>query len=174
MKMSGCYLLTVNALRCIAIIEFMSLRLIINNMTTIQKILVATDMSERSNKAFEYASLLAEKCAAELVIVNVFDTFERMASTKEKLAEIAETLKKDGSEKLQQYADQAKAAGVKNVKVERTEGNAAEVILRLSKREKPDMIVLGSRGLSTAKEFLLGSVSHKISHHAECPVLIVR
>lgn len=143
-------------------------------MATIQKILVAVDMSENSKKAFDYSSLLAERCNAELVIVNVFDAFERVASSKKKLEEIAESLQKDSSEKLQQYADQAKASGVKNVKVERVEGDAAEMILKLSKREKPDMIVLGSRGLSGAKEFLLGSVSHKISHQAECPVLIVK
>lgn len=143
-------------------------------MTAIQKILVAIDMSENSKKAFDYSCLLAERCGAELVVVNVFDAFERVASSKKKLEEIAESLQKDSSEKLRQYADEAKASGVKNVKVERIEGNAAEMILKLSKREKPDMIVVGSRGLSTAKEFLLGSVSHKIPHHAECPVLIVR
>lgn len=143
-------------------------------MTSIQKVLVAVDMSDNSKKAFDYASLLAERCGAELIIVNVFDAFERVASSKKKLEEIAEALRKGSSEKLQQYADQAKASGVKNVQVERTEGDAAAMILKLSKREKADMIVLGSRGLGTAKEFLLGSVSHKVSHHAECPVLIVR
>jgi nucleotide-binding universal stress UspA family protein len=54
------------------------------------------------------------------------------------------------------------------------EGNAAEKILQVAKDKKIDTIVVGSRGLSTAKEFLLGSVSHKITHHAKCPVIIVR
>lgn len=112
---------------------------------------------------------MAERCGAELIIVNVFDAFERVASSKKQLEEIAETLRKDSSEELQQYADQAKASGEKKVQVERIEGDAAAMILKLSKREKADMIVVGSRGLGTAKEFLIGSVSHKVSHQAKCP-----
>jgi len=38
--------------------------------------------------------------------------------------------------------------------------------LQVAKDKKIDTIVVGSRGLSTVKEFLLGSVSHKITHHA--------
>ena len=143
-------------------------------MAEIKKILVAVDMSEHSEKALEYALLLSEGCSAELVIANVFDPFERVSSSKEKLEKIAETLPKSSLEKLESYADEARAQGVKNVRVERMEGDAAERILNLSKREKPDMIVLGSRGRGTFKELLLGSVSHKVTHHAENSVLIVR
>ena len=143
-------------------------------MTEINKILVAVDMSEQSKKALEYASLLSKKCDTELIIANVFDAFERVSSSKEKLEKIAETLPKGSWEKLETYADQAKAQGVKNVRIERMEGDAAERILNLSKREKPDMIVLGSRGRGAFKELLLGSVSHKVTNHAGYPVLIVR
>ncbi len=143
-------------------------------MAEIKKILVAVDMSEHSKKALDYAILLSERSGAELVIANVFDAFERVSSSKEKLEKIAETLQKDSWENLESYADEAKAHGVKNVRVERMEGDAAERILNLSKRENPDMVVLGSRGRGTFKELLLGSVSQKVMHHAEYPVLIVR
>ena len=143
-------------------------------MTEINKILVAVDMSEQSKKALEFASLLSKKCDTELIIANVFDAFERVSSSKEKLEKIAETLPKGSWEKLESYADEAKAQGVKNVRIERMEGDAAERILNLSKREKPDMIVLGSRGRGAFKELLLGSVSHKVTNHAGYPVLIVR
>ena len=143
-------------------------------MMEINKILVAVDMSEQSKKALEYASLLSKKCDTELIIANVFDAFERVSSSKEKLEKIAETLPKGSWEKLESYADEAKAQGVKNVRIERMEGDAAERILNLSKREKPDMIVLGSRGRGAFKELLLGSVSHKVTNHAGYPVLIVR
>jgi nucleotide-binding universal stress UspA family protein len=140
----------------------------------IKKILVAVDMSEHSKKAFEYASLLSQKTDAELVIVNVFDEFERMSSSKEKLKEIVETMQKDGQEKLDSYVDEAKSRGVKNVRVERTEGDAAERIIELTRQEKPDLIVLGSRGRGAFRELLLGSVSHKVMNHAKYPVLIVK
>ena len=52
-------------------------------------------------------------------------------------------------------------------------GNVAEEILKIAEKENVDMIHIGSRGLSTAKEFLLGGVSHKVLHHARCPVTVV-
>ncbi len=50
----------------------------------------------------------------------------------------------------------------------------ADVILRIAEETKPDLIVLGSRGVGAVQRFLLGSVSDRVSHHANCPVLIVR
>jgi len=54
------------------------------------------------------------------------------------------------------------------------QGVPAEELLRAAADEKVDLIVLGSRGLSQVKAFLLGSVSDKVSHHTKCPTLIVR
>ncbi|HET7391014.1 MAG TPA: universal stress protein [Nitrososphaeraceae archaeon] len=56
----------------------------------------------------------------------------------------------------------------------RREGNAAAEILLMTEEEKVDTIVIGSTGVNTVKEFLLGGVSHKVIHHAKCPVTIVR
>jgi len=53
-------------------------------------------------------------------------------------------------------------------------GQVADTIINIAKEESSDLIVIGSRGLSGAKRFLLGSISNSVSHHAECPVLIVR
>ena len=54
------------------------------------------------------------------------------------------------------------------------EGDPAEVILRVANEQQADLIVVGSRGLTGIKRFLLGSVSNKVSHHAPCSVMIVR
>jgi nucleotide-binding universal stress UspA family protein len=60
------------------------------------------------------------------------------------------------------------------VKQERLSGHPAEVVCRLAEQGDYDLIVMGSRGLSEVRAFFLGSVSDKVSHHAPCPVLIVR
>ena len=49
-----------------------------------------------------------------------------------------------------------------------------EEILRIANKENADTIVVGSRGFSASKDFLLGSVSYKVMHYAKCPVVIVR
>jgi nucleotide-binding universal stress UspA family protein len=64
--------------------------------------------------------------------------------------------------------------GVTKIDTIEEEGNAAEKILQLAKDKEVDTIVVGNKGLNIAEELLEGSVSHKISHHAKCSVVIVR
>lgn len=53
-------------------------------------------------------------------------------------------------------------------------GDTASVILSKAKKESADLIIMGSRGLGTIKEHVLGSVSHQVATHATCPTLIVK
>ncbi len=75
---------------------------------------------------------------------------------------------------LDDYKSQAKDSGIKDVHTIRREGNAAAEILHIADEEKADTIVIGSTGINTVKEFPIGGVSHKIVHHAKCPVTVVR
>ncbi|WP_420835317.1 universal stress protein [Candidatus Nitrososphaera evergladensis] len=54
------------------------------------------------------------------------------------------------------------------------EGNPVKVILASAKETRSDLIVMGSSGTGGIKELLLGRVSHAVSNHASCPVLIVK
>ena len=146
-------------------------------MVAVSKILAAVDGSEPSKRAFEHALFLAKECNASLLLVNVADIFERAGSGSKKLEEIAKKIEEgeiDNKTMLRRFESQAKEYGIRDVNTIKQRGNAAEEILKIADEEKVDLIVLGSRGLSTAKEFLLGGVSHKVVHHAKCPVTIVR
>jgi nucleotide-binding universal stress UspA family protein len=145
----------------------------------ISKILIAMDGSETSLRAYQYASFLAKQCDAALLIVNIFDTFERISSKIKEEFDIAKQIEVEGGtavtiQLLDDYKSQAKDSGIKDVKTIRREGNAASQILLIANEEKVDTIVIGSTGINTVKEFLLGGVSHKVIHHAECPVTVVR
>jgi len=145
----------------------------------ISKILVAMDGSESSVRAYEYASFLAKKCDATLLIVNINDTFERISRNIKEFREIAKQIEEEGGtavtiQVLEDYQSRAKDSGIKDVKIIRCEGNAAAEILLIANEEKVDAIVIGSTGMNTVKEFLLGSVSHKVIHHAKCLVTLVR
>ena len=54
------------------------------------------------------------------------------------------------------------------------EGDPAEAILNVAEETKADLIVVGNKGMTGARRFLLGSVPNNVSHHAPCSVIIVR
>jgi nucleotide-binding universal stress UspA family protein len=53
-------------------------------------------------------------------------------------------------------------------------GHEADEILKAAKRTRADLVVMGSRGLTGLRRFLLGSVSNKVTRHAPCSVVVVR
>jgi nucleotide-binding universal stress UspA family protein len=59
-------------------------------------------------------------------------------------------------------------------KYESSGNDVAEKILRIAYKQEVDTIVVGDRRVKASKEFLMGSVSYKVTHYAKCPVIIVR
>ena len=74
---------------------------------------------------------------------------------------------------LKNAADQIKEAGI-NVETYSRQGDPADAILDVAEEQHADLIIVGNKGMTGAKRFLLGSVPNKISHHAPCSVLIIR
>jgi nucleotide-binding universal stress UspA family protein len=74
---------------------------------------------------------------------------------------------------LAEAAEAADAAGVE-AHTHAREGDPADVIVDLAEEREADLIIVGNKGMTGARRFLLGSVPDKISHHAPCSVLIVR
>ena len=54
------------------------------------------------------------------------------------------------------------------------QGDPADAILDVAEEQEADLIIVGNKGMTGAKRFLLGSVPNKVSHHAPCSVLIIR
>jgi nucleotide-binding universal stress UspA family protein len=75
---------------------------------------------------------------------------------------------------LEQAQFDARAADVAEVETFARQGDAADAILDVAEEQGADLIVVGNKGMTGAKRFLLGSVPNKVSHHAPCSVLIVR
>jgi nucleotide-binding universal stress UspA family protein len=136
----------------------------------ISKILVAIDGSKDADKAFEYASDLAKKAKARLLIIHVFEELGNIGYS------IAKELEQRDREMLQKYQSRARRFVTDtHVDVVEAKGNdVAGEILHTADKENMDTIVVGSRGITEANEFLLGSVSYKVSHYAKCTVIIVR
>jgi nucleotide-binding universal stress UspA family protein len=76
-------------------------------------------------------------------------------------------------DRLEEAAKAVKDAGAE-VDTHAIKGEPADVIIELAEREQADLIVVGNKGMTGAKRFVLGSVPNAIAHHAPCNVLIVR
>lgn len=134
----------------------------------ISKILVAVDDSKISNKAFQYACLLARNIRMPLQIVHVVEEFSNVGYS------ISKELDMTGKEILQKYEARAKSLGLTAVKTIHARGNPSEEILKIADRENVDTIILGSRGRYSSKDILLGSTSYKLVHYSKCTVIIVK
>jgi len=141
------------------------------------RILVGLDGSDYSLRALDFAIDLAKKYQSQLVLVHVVMRQIYAINPPEAgiLAgtAIVRELETEGKTILTQGEEKVKAQGLP-VEARLRQGVPAEELLRAAADEKADLMVLGSRGLSQVRAFLLGSVSDKVSHHAKCPTLIIR
>ena len=138
-------------------------------------ILLASDGSECALKAAAVAATLANKFAARLTIINVFQPIPAYGPFREV---VNTDLHERYVRELQEHAISPVGRIMEGMGVpyqSRQEvGQPAAEIIRVAEEEGCDLVVLGSRGLSGFQEFLLGSVSDRVVHHAHCPVLIVK
>ena len=81
--------------------------------------------------------------------------------------------REDVEETLETGAGKLKEQGV-DVETLAREGDPADAILDVAEEKNADLIVVGNKGMTGAKRFLLGSVPNKVSHHAPCSVMIIR
>lgn len=143
-------------------------------------ILIATDGSAGANAALELAIRFPFPRGTATAIT-VVDTKLFTDSRSEELDEAQsrhleqteQAIRADADQLLSDVAARLRAAGwVCSTEVRA--GNPAEQIIEAADRLKPDLIVVGSHGLSGLRHFLLGSVADRVLEHAECSVLIVR
>jgi nucleotide-binding universal stress UspA family protein len=143
----------------------------------VKSIVVGTDGSETASQALEQAADLARSTGARLHVVSAYeptsgehigvDVPEELRATRMVGADVeVETV-------LEQAAGALHAKGIESETYARR-GDPADALLQVAEEQEADLIVVGNKGMTGAKRFLLGSVPDKVSHHAPCSVLIVR
>jgi nucleotide-binding universal stress UspA family protein len=142
------------------------------------RIVVGTDGSDTARQAVREAAELAKNTGASLYIVSAYDPVPASRLREERLEAPSdiEHMVGPAEDVDATLAEAAKDAGDSGVQV-RTfarQGEPADAILDVADEEKADLIVVGNKGMTGAKRFLLGSVPNKVSHHAPSSVLIVR
>jgi nucleotide-binding universal stress UspA family protein len=142
-------------------------------------ILVGTDGSATAAAAVGEAIMLASKVGARLTIVSAYEPISELRLREERQSAPADAQwmvnqREDVLAVLEKSREQANAGGVAQTETFARQGDAADAILDIAEEQGCDLIVVGNKGMTGAKRFLLGSVPNKISHHAPCSVLIVR
>ncbi|MDQ3767887.1 MAG: GNAT family N-acetyltransferase [Actinomycetota bacterium] len=143
----------------------------------ITTVVAATDGSAIAAPAVATAVGLASKLGATLHLVGISGGLTARAATLVRGVppDWSSILRTDrrAAQALNEAARDARAAGVQTT-CHRREAEPADAMLSVAKEVDAELIVVGSRGLSASRRYLLGSVPGKISHHAPCSVLIVR
>ncbi|HEX2085839.1 MAG TPA: universal stress protein [Solirubrobacteraceae bacterium] len=141
-------------------------------------IVVGTDGSETANEAVRQAVDLAKAVGAKVQIVSAYEPVPNQRIREEKQQapdDVAWSInpREDVDATLADAADVAEGAGVQVERFAR-QGDPADAILDVAEETKADLIIVGNKGMTGARRFLLGSVPNKVSHHAPCSVLIIR
>jgi len=139
-----------------------------------EKILVPVDGSEQSHKAVAFAADLAKHYNATLHLLHAFKLTIIPEGLGEYVASERAQLQALGDKIITAAEGEAKEHGIERIEATVVEGDPAERIIDYAKEHDVDIIVVGSRGLGTFKELLLGSVSSKVSHRADRTCVIVR
>ena len=148
-----------------------------------KQIVVGTDGSATASEAVRRAANLAVTYDARLHLVTAYRP--AMPGTGAELAFVAgapmvfDAPEADAERSAQAAEMLRRTVEGLPVKVAQTEthvrpGDAADVILDVAEENGADLIVVGNKGMTGARRFLLGSVPNKVSHHAPCNVMIVR
>lgn len=137
-----------------------------------RRILLAVDGSENSMRATEEAVKIASlipDCKIEVVYVADFSKSKN------------EILHSQGKEALDYSRRQRLSPAEERLKsknatyeIKILHGDPGPTIIEYTNKEKVDLVVIGSRGLNSLQEMVLGSVSHKVVKRVNCPVLVVK
>jgi len=142
------------------------------------RIVVGTDGSDTAAEAVRQAVDLAKLAGAQLSIVSAYEPVSKRRLEGEQQGAPADVQfeigpREDVNLVLDAAAAAAKQEGVE-VQTHPVEGAPSDAILNVAEKTNADLIVVGNKGMTGARRFLLGSVPNNVSHHAPCSVIIVR
>ncbi|MCF3973509.1 universal stress protein [Paracoccus salsus] len=145
-----------------------------------ERILVPYDGSSGAERALIKATELARLCGSSMIILTVYRHHSMLEASLSMVrgsidpgGNLDETMRQAARDVADFAKSHARDAGVEKVSAFIKAGQPARTIVAMAKDKECDLIVLGSRGLGSTEGYLLGSVSHKVTGLADCPVLVV-
>jgi nucleotide-binding universal stress UspA family protein len=142
----------------------------------VRKLLAPIDSSELSDKLKSYLKDFVTGLDYEVTLLYVIP-IERvyahagLVTLHEDKIPMREALAKEILDKAE--AD-LRSMGIEKVQSKQTSGDPAEEIIKMAENEEFHLIVMCTRGMGITKRLLIGSVTNKVVHHSQIPVLTVQ
>jgi nucleotide-binding universal stress UspA family protein len=143
------------------------------------KIVVGTDFSPVSNRAFEFSLSFSKRLGAEVIAVFVKDADdlaiaarEQMKVRRRDLDRLPGIVNQFIDDQFQRLLKKTKTNDV-SVRIVKVEGTPWERILKVAQSEKADFIITGSRSRSSVSVMFLGSTAKELIAHSTCPVITI-
>jgi nucleotide-binding universal stress UspA family protein len=143
----------------------------------IERVLFATDFSESSRAALEYASRFASEAGARMYIVHVDSLLDiKLPTFPPELVDSPYDApwgheRHEIRQRLTTIVPTVPSIAYEHFYLT---GSPPAQILKLAERERIDLIVMGSHGRTGLSKLLMGSVAEGVMRRAKCPVLIVK
>lgn len=137
-----------------------------------QHILLAADGSENSIRAAKEAAKIAN-CGNATSITILFVIDVEKVKTEVLHSQSVDSLYMERRQKLLPIEQLFEAQNI-SFNVEMVHGTPGPEIVKYANSHQVDLVVIGSRGLNSLQEMVLGSVSHKVMKRVNCPAMIVK
>jgi nucleotide-binding universal stress UspA family protein len=137
-----------------------------------KRILVAVDGSDGASKALDCALSMSEAMDCELTALAVEGRLPAYAASIGEVEEAKREKDRFFSDVLDRARATARERGIE-IETDLISGHAAEVITHYAKAHDYDAIIVGHKGHFLG-DYLLGSTADRVTHHAHCPVIVVR
>lgn len=146
-------------------------------MIAIKNVLVATDFSEASVAAVDYAREIVRRYQAVLHVVHVVDDIRwryALDGTAVDMGAVQESLDENAAQQMAALVTDTDRSELKAKTALMTSTSVADAIVDYADRQHIDLIVIGTHGRSGLRRFVMGSVAERVVRLAPCPVLTVR
>lgn len=142
------------------------------NSKLFEKILIATDGSEKNKSAVEEAVKIARACGSTVYAIYVMDESLMKSAIEVPIAEnLYKRIREEGEEAVNWVKETAQGV---NLETSILSGRPARAITEFAEQKEVDLIVVGTQGKSGIERFLLGSVADEVIRTAGCPVLTIK
>lgn len=142
-----------------------------------KRILVPLDGSARAEQTLPLAARIARTYNSSIVLTRIVDIFETIGASSIQAAALTNEIREIQETEAQEYLQRiysAKELEQIDRSIEVHAGDVATTLLEMIARESIDLVVMSSHGYTGYKQWMMGSVAHKMVHDSPAPVLIQR